>query len=82
MKIYKIYYPNDDDSPAETYAQTSVLDESGLKEYFKQAIQDEIFNGNTINRFDLSKPEIFTADEIAQIYEYDGYLVDIIELKD
>ena len=74
-KVWKLYFFTGDS--AETvgyiYDQIEILGERDLRERFKQAINDEQFNDGTFERFDLSNPDVFTCDEIAGIFAYDGY---------
>lgn len=74
-KVWKLYFFCDDsaETPRYIYDQVEILGERDLRERFKQAINDGQFGKGTFERFDLSNPDVFTCDEIAGIFAYDGY---------
>ena len=74
-KVWKLYFFTGDsaETPGYIYDQVEILGERDLRERFKQAIHDEQFGEGTFERFDLSNPDVFTCDEIAEIFAYDGY---------
>jgi len=86
IKIWKMIYIVDDDNyeewlPKETFYQTEVLGEKDLRKRLKQAIEDEQLNHSTIIEYDLfgitdNKIESMTAEQIVEIFEYDGYIID------
>ena len=67
--------------PKETFRQTELLGEKDWIPRLKQAIQDEQLNGDTITEYNLSKLtdkelDVMTPEEIVEIFEYDGYIID------
>lgn len=82
-KVWKLYFFTDDsaETPRYIYDQVEILGERDLRERFKQAINDGQFNDGTFERFDLSDPNAFSCDEIAEIFAYDGYEIQEIEIN-
>ena len=79
MKLYKLVYIGDEDSNLETFRQTEVMTENGLRTRLKQAIQDEQLCQDTLELFDLDKNtdcHKLTAEQIVEIFDYDGYEID------
>ena len=79
MKLYKLVYIGDEDSNLETFRQTEMMTEYGLKERLKQAIQDEQLCQDTMDVYDLDNTtdcHKLTAEQIVEIFDYDGYEID------
>lgn len=79
MKLYKMVYIGDEDSPRETFRQTEVMTEYGLKERLRQAIIDEQLCEDTLDHYGLNintDCQKFLPEEVAEIFDYDGYDID------
>lgn len=80
IRVFRLYFFTGDsaETPEYIFNQVEILTDNGLKQRFKQAITDEQFNDGTIQRFNLSESnaEQFNADEIAEIFAYDGYSIE------
>lgn len=79
MKLYKLVYIGDEDTPIETFRQTEVMTEYGIKERLRQAIIDEQLCPDTLDHYGLNRNtdcQKFLPEEVAEIFEYDGYEID------
>lgn len=95
MRIYKLYYPiedYEDDSWKDMWKEVNVYTEAQMRELCEEYIKDDTITPETyceyagldfdtfdVNSLDLSKEDI---DTIIEIFEYDGYVVDYIDLPD
>lgn len=83
-KIWKMIFIIEDDNyeewlPKETFRQTELLGEKDWKPRLIQAVQDEQLNEDTIEKYNLNNKEVInslTTNNIIEIFEYDGYIVD------
>lgn len=85
-KVWKMLFIVDENdheewTPKETYYQTEVLGEKDWTARLKQAIADEQLNHSTMVEYDLlgitdDKTESMTAEQIIDIFEFDGYMID------
>lgn len=86
MKVWKMIFIVDDDNyeewlPKETFYQTELLGEKDWKTRLKQAVADEQLNNSTMVEYDLydiadEKIETMTTEQIIEIFEFDGYMID------
>lgn len=65
----------------ETFNQTELLGEKDWNKRLKQAIEDEQLNEGTMVEYNLrnltdTQIESMKAEEIVEIFEYDGYIID------
>ena len=95
MRIYKLYYPiedYEDDSWKDMWKEVNVYTEAQMRELCEEYIKDDTITPETycecagldfdtfdVNSLDLSKTDI---DTIIEIFEYDVYVVDYIDLPD
>ena len=86
IKVWKMIFIIEDDNyeewlPKETFRQTELLGEKDWNKRLKQAIEDEQLNEGTMVEYNLrdltdAQIESMKAEEIVEIFEYDGYIID------
>lgn len=83
-KVWKMIFIIEDDNyeeqlPKETFNQIELLGEKDWKPRLIQAVQDEQLTEDTIEKYNLNNNEVIdslTINNIIEIFEYDGYIVD------
>lgn len=85
MRVYELYYIGENDTRKDVFYGTCLYSEQGLRQRFKEAIDDGQFCGRTIDFYELDKPQDIdnmSIDLIAEIFEYDGYEIDCQEINE
>jgi len=83
MKCYKICYFVRGMLKSDVFRETGVYTESGLKRYFNECIADGRLNMSTVLEYEITDATDATTWDIAKVveaFEYDGYIVDEIEV--
>lgn len=86
IKVWKMIFIIEDDNyeewlPKETFNQTELLGEKDWNKRLKQAIEDEQLNEGTMVEYNLrnltdAQIKSMKVEEIVEIFEYDGYIID------
>lgn len=83
MKCYKIVYLVPGMIKSEVFKETGVYTESGLKRYFNECIADGRLNMSTTMEYEITDATDATTwdiNKVIEAFEYDGYIVDEIEV--
>lgn len=84
MELYKLYYIDSDTTATEVFDKIEILTQDQLSARLKQAITEGQLNDETMKNFSLNKDtdtDELDACDILDIFDYDGYAVEQIEIE-
>lgn len=85
MKLYKVLYIDSLMTPRDVFREIDIFDEQGLRLWFIDRICSDGFNDDTLEHFGLDSntdDKKFSVKEILNIFRYDGFETDVIEIED
>ena len=84
MELYKLYYIDSDTTASEVFDKIEILTQDELSQRLKTAIVEGQLNDETMEHFSLNTDtdtdELDPCD-ILDIFDYDGYAVEQIEIE-
>lgn len=84
MKLYKVLYIDDLMTPNDVFDEIDILDEKGLRYWFKDRILSDGFCDDTLEEFGLdvnTNENQMSVELILKIFKYDGFRVETLEIK-